>query len=103
MGNVLKNGHNEEIQGQNENYVCPNYRRPLWMPELIIKSFCLLSPLIHYGQETVCSPKEDENNKSTINRTHQCGLFHVELEYSKYSKSIQDILNKISGFLQKGL
>lgn len=73
------------------------------MSELIIKSFCLLSPLIHYRQETVCSLNEDENNKYTINITHQCALFHVELWYSKYSKSIQDILTKISGFVQKDL
>lgn len=74
------------------------------MSELIIKSFCLLSPVIHYRQETVCSLNEAENNKYTINRSHtSVASFMLSFDTQNTAKAYKLFVNKISVFPQKGL
>lgn len=74
------------------------------MSELIIKSFCVLSPPIHYKQETVCSLNEAENNKYRINKTHTSVASSIlSFGTQNTAKAYKIFVNKISGFLQKGL
>lgn len=71
------------------------------MSELIIKSFCLLSSLISYRRETVCSLNEAENNKYTINRIHtSMASSMLSFDTQNTARTYKIFVNKISGFLQ---
>lgn len=71
------------------------------MSELIIKSFCLLSPLIHYRQETVCSLNEAENNKYTIYKTNtSVAPFMLSFGAQKTARASKIFVNKIVAFFK---
>jgi len=74
------------------------------MSGLIIKSSCLLSPLIHYRQETVWSLNEAENNKYTLNKIHaRVASFMLSIGTQNAARAYKIFVNKTSGFLQKNL
>lgn len=69
-----------------------------------MKSFCLLFSVIHYRWETFCSLNEAVNNKHKIDKTHaSVDSFISSFCTQNTARACKIFVNKISGFLQKGL